>query len=221
MSKHNKILIHFFPSTIKALDTKENQFGKLLLNLPNLHYILLYLNKEDLHQLYRFMNQYRKLEPLENAAKYAFKFVLATNKEGNQKARQTKILRDQTVYDTPRKIVKLIPNFNSPISETMRKYQTIQIKRLRELRFGPSTPLRFNKFFGRPLLSNYNQDCFNSYTWEPMTCGLATSHAIATTNEKNNVYRKTLRIISIPQLKKHKYLLRRFFLRYWYHATTI
>ena len=133
MSKHNKILIHFFPSTIKALDTKENQFGKLLLNLPNLHYILLYLNKEDLHQLYRFMNQYGKLEPLENAAKYAFKFVLATNKEGNQKARQTKILRDQTVYDTPRKIVKLIPNFNTTISETMRKYQTIQIKRLREL----------------------------------------------------------------------------------------
>lgn len=130
------------------------------------------------------MNQYGKLEPLENAAKYAFKFVLATNKEGNQKARQTKILRDQTVYDTPRKIVKLIPNFNTTISETMRKYQTIQIKRLRELRFGPSTPLRFNKFFGRPLLSNYNQDCFNSYTWEPMTCGLATSHAIATTNEK-------------------------------------
>lgn len=197
----NSVFLDFLKKKEQEL---ANEFRILLLNAPNLDYIILFLDEVDLHNLYRLMKRYGKIDELEKAARNAFQFVLSSNKEGDQKARRDKLLENQKQYDTPKKLVKLIPKLNEAKPGEPYQRHCSHIKRLQELVFGPTKPFRFNQFFGRSLLCNYEPGRLYDYTWKPLP---SRTQCLATTTD--NIMSTGLHFIEfqLQNMGTNKYLV--------------
>ena len=110
---------------------------------------------------------------IEDEAKKAFGIIqYAYNVETEESRSMRPDAQDKgntDLYDTPPELVQLITK--TPIRNRRRQHHVSSypnLRRLQQLRFGPSKLMRFDKFFGRPLLANNGFHHNYEYTHQPL-----------------------------------------------------